>query len=206
MPSLTTLMAMIQALPWEPIAVLLAIGYLVLAVRENLLCWWCALGSSAIYTVLLWNAHLFMESGLNVYYMIMAGYGWHQWRRGGPGNRSLAISTLRPRTHLAIGVLIVVSSLLSGSLLARHTSAAWPYLDSFTTWASVITTWLVARKVLENWLYWLVIDTVSIALYFDRGLYQTAALFVGYLVLATIGYLDWRRTYRDGDGSVAAVA
>jgi nicotinamide mononucleotide transporter len=84
-------------------------------------------------------------------------------------------------------------TLISGWLLAQHTDAVWPYVDSFTTWASVITTVMVAKKILENWLYWLVIDSVSVPLYIDRGLYLTAILFLGYLVIVIFGYFKWRR-------------
>jgi nicotinamide mononucleotide transporter len=77
----------------------------------------------------------------------------------------------------------------------QYTSAAWPFVDSFTAWASVISTVLVIRKVLENWLYWLVIDSISLYLYIDRGLYLTALLFAGYLVICVFGYLRWRKVY-----------
>ena len=70
-----------------------------------------------------------------------------------------------------------------------------PYIDSFTTWGSVITTFMVARKIVENWMYWIVIDAVSIFLYIDRELYQTVGLYSIYLVLAVIGYLAWRKAY-----------
>ncbi len=83
---------------------------------------------------------------------------------------------------------------VSGNLLATNTDAAWPFLDSFTTWASVVTTFMVARKILENWIYSIVIDALSILLYADRGLYLYAALFAAYVVIAVFGYLSWRRS------------
>ena len=82
-------------------------------------------------------------------------------------------------------------------LLTRFTDAALPLLDSFTTWGSILTTWMVTRKILENWLYWLVIDSVSIYLYLDRGLHLTAMLFVAYLVIVVFGYRKWLRHYRE---------
>ena len=84
--------------------------------------------------------------------------------------------------------------MISGNLLATSTDAAWPFLDSFTTWASVFATFMVARKVLENWIYWIVIDALSILLYADRSLYVYAALFAAYVVIAVFGYLSWRRS------------
>ena len=183
---------------WEGLAVALAIAYLLLAMRENILCWYCALLSTAIYTVLLWNVSLLMESALNVYYMAMAGYGWWQWRQGGGNQEGARIRTLDRSWHIIFILAILLISMVNGYWLTEHTTAAWPYVDSMTTWASVITTWMVARKVLENWLYWIVIDGVSVFLYIDRGLYLTALLFMGYVVIAVFGYLAWRRHYLAG--------
>lgn len=192
---MNTLLTLLQALPWEPLAVALALAYLVLAAREKLACWACAFVSSAIYVVLMWQARLYMEAALSGYYIAMAVYGYRQWQRGGPGNRALPITTLGPSAHVAIIGATLLLALSSGFVLSRYTGAALPYLDSGITWASVLTTWMVARKVLENWLYWLVIDSISVAVYLNRGLEQTAVLFVIYLVLAAIGYRDWRRAY-----------
>jgi nicotinamide mononucleotide transporter len=192
---------------WEVTAVIFAMAYLLLAVRENVLCWLFALLSTAIYTLLFWDVNLLMESALNVYYMVMAVYGWYQWTRGGSNGdtqtRTLAVRSLSVRQHVMVIAAITVLCIVSGYLLSKHSSAAWPYVDSFTTWASVITTYLVARKYLENWLYWIVIDTVSIPLYIDRGLNLTALLFVAYVVIAVIGYFKWR-DHLSADGQVVA--
>jgi nicotinamide mononucleotide transporter len=178
--------------PWEMAAVLLAIGYLLLAVRENIWCWYCAFASTEIYTVLFWDVSLLMESALNVYYMGMAVFGWYQWTRRNAAGDGISIQSLSRNQHLIIIVAIGNLSLISGYLLSQYSDAAWPYVDSFTTWASVITTYLVAKKYLENWLYWIVIDTVSIPLYLDRGLPLTALLFAGYVVIAISGYFSWK--------------
>ena len=77
-----------------------------------------------------------------------------------------------------------------------HTNAAFPYADSFTTVAAIVTTFMVARKVLENWGYWFVIDSISVYLYAARELYLTALLFVLYLILIVIGFRSWYRDYR----------
>ena len=181
---------------WEVVAVIFAIFYLLLAIRENVLCWLFAFLSTAIYTVLFWDVSLLMDSALNVYYMAMAVYGWYQWTRGGTNGddqpHALAVRSMSGRQHGLVISAIAFLSIISGYLLSEHSSAAWPYIDSFTTWASVITTYLVTRKYLQNWLYWIVIDAVSVPLYIDRGLNLTALLFAAYIVLATIGYLKWR--------------
>ena len=185
---------------WEAAAVVLGIAYLLLAVRESSWCWYAAFASTGILLVLFWNVNLVMESALQVYYLAMAAYGWWQWQHGSGGQTELAISRWGSRQHLAALCAVLLISAVSGSLLQHYTGAALPYLDSFTTWGSVLTTWMVARKILENWLYWLVIDSVSIYLYLDRELYLTAALFALYLVIVMFGYRKWLLHYQATSG------
>lgn len=181
---------------WENLAVALAVAYLLLAMRESIWCWYAALASTAIYTVLFWNVSLLMESALNVFYMAMAVYGWWQWKYGGRRHEGVPIHRWTGRRHALALAGIVAATAAVGWVMSGYTSAAWPFLDSFTTVASIVTTFMVARKVLENWLYWIVIDAASIVLYVDRGLRSTALLFVAYVVLAVVGYFSWQSLYR----------
>ncbi|MEX2479335.1 MAG: nicotinamide riboside transporter PnuC [Gammaproteobacteria bacterium] len=181
---------------WEGLAVALAIAYLLLAVREHIACWACALISTTIYTGLFWNVSLLMESALNVYYMLMALYGWQQWRRGGRHGGGVSIDTWTWQRHTLVIAGVLAAAGANGYLLATHTSAVWPYVDSFTTWGAVVTTFMVARKVLENWIYWFVIDAISIPLYIERGLVLSALLFAVYLIIVCFGFIAWRRQYR----------
>ena len=184
----------------ETLAVFLGIGYLLLAMRESSLCWYCAFFSTALYVWIFGDVSLYMESALNVYYMAMAIYGWLQWQRGGADKSGVKIVRWTARQHILGVAIILAASVTSGYLLSSNTAAKLPYLDSFTTWGSVFTTIMVAQKVLENWLYWIVINSVSIYLYIDRGLDQTAAMFFLYLVLATIGFLTWKKAYDTQNG------
>jgi nicotinamide mononucleotide transporter len=177
----------------EIIAAGLALLYLILAVRQRLECWVAALVSSCLYVWVLAGAHLYMESALNVFYAAMAIYGFWQWQQGGEGE-ALAVSRWPLARHLAGAVGIIALSAVSSYYLRRFTPAAWPFVDSMVTWSSVFATYLVARKVYENWYWWLVIDSVSLCLYFTRGLYLTMLLFALYLVLIVIGMRQWRRT------------
>ncbi|MFL0811311.1 MAG: nicotinamide riboside transporter PnuC [Agarilytica sp.] len=177
---------------WELVAVFLALAYLLLAMKESIWCWPAALVSTAIYTCLFWHVSLVMDSVLNVYYMLMAVYGFYVWFYP-QKNKNAHIHRWPWTLHIAVIVSVVAVSLVSGYILQRNTEAAWPYLDSFTTWASVVTTFMVARKVLENWLYWIVIDSVALLLYIERGLYPTAALFVLYIILCVFGWLKWKK-------------
>lgn len=187
---------------WELTAVLLAVAYLLLAVRQNRWCWAAALVSTAIFTVLFWQVQLLMQSALNGYYMAMAVYGWWHWQHGG-SEGALPVTRWRPGQHaLALG-LIAGCALVSGYLLARHSQAAWPYLDSVVTWGAVITTFMVARKVIENWAYWMVINSLAIVLFLDRGMALTAMLHAAYLVISVFGWISWYRDYRRQEASVA---
>ena len=179
----------------ETLAVALGISYLLLAMRENSLCWYCAFVSTAIYVYIFGDVSLYMESALNVYYMGMAVYGWLQWQKGGANHSGVEIVRWTAKHHIICVLVILIASVISGYLLSVNTDARLPYLDSFTTWASVLTTVMVARKVLENWLYWIVINSVSIYLYIDRDLDQTAAMFTLYLMLSVLGYVAWKKNY-----------
>jgi nicotinamide mononucleotide transporter len=179
---------------WEFAAVVLSVAYLLLAIRQNSLCWPAAIISSAIYVWLMYDAALYMESLLQVFYIAMAFYGLWSWRHGPGLTHELPVSNWPPAFHVFPLTLIALFTLLSGALLSIYTDAAFPYLDSFTTWGAIITTWMVARKVLQNWHYWFVIDSVSMYLYVSRGLLLTAMLFSLYLVLIVVGYRSWRRS------------
>lgn len=198
---LQTLIEQIQAMSIaEAIAVGAAILYLLLAIRRNIWCWFFAGISTAIYVVLFVGARLYMESMLNVFYFAMAIYGWYFWYTGS-GVAAPPIIRWPVRRHAIAIVAIVFLSTLSGFLLERHTDAVFPYIDSLTTFAAVWATFLVARKVLENWWYWLLIDSVSIAIYWARDLPLTAFLFALYVVMIPFGLLAWTRAMREQPAS-----
>jgi nicotinamide mononucleotide transporter len=177
---------------WEALAVVLAITYLVLAIRQNIWCWVAAAVSTLIYLFIMFEAKLYMESVLQLFYLAMAAYGWYQWRKRGHNNDSLQVRTWPVSYHLFAIVTVFILVFASGHLLEQYSDAALPHVDSFTTWGAVIATYMVARKILENWVYWFVIDAVSVGLYLNRGLLLTALLFVFYLVLIVLGYRSWR--------------
>ena len=181
----------------EVIAVVMAIGYLLLAIRENIWCWFCAGVSTAIYVGLFIDARLYMESALNAFYFAMAIYGWHVWRSGRSDGHEKAVLVWPLPVHVtAIGAIIAASA-ASGYVLDTRTDAAFPYIDSLTTWSAVWATFLVARKVLENWWYWLVIDVASVFIYWSRDLELTAALFVLYVIMIPFGIVSWTRSWKE---------
>ncbi len=180
--------------PLEVVAVTLAIAYLVLVIRQNILCWPAALASALLYMLIFAAANLYMESALQVFYAAMAVYGWHRWRSGSSPERPLPIRTWPLRSHGIALLGVAVLTVGFGSAL-KLTPAALPFADSFTTVAALVATYMVAQKLLENWFYWFVIDSVSVYLYVSRGLWLTALLFGLYLVLIVVGYRQWRSAY-----------
>lgn len=177
----------------EVIAAALAVAYLLLAIRQQLTCWAAAFLSSCLYVWVLFGARLYMESMLNAFYAAMAIYGFWAWSHG-KGGAALRVSRWPALRHAAGLLGIVGLSLISSYLLRRYTPAAWPFVDSMVTWSSVFATFLVARKVYENWHWWLVIDSAGLCLYFTRHLYMTMLLFGLYLILIVIGMREWRRS------------
>jgi len=194
------------ALPWlELVAMLLALAYIILAAQGSLWCWPAAFISTALYTVIFYDVLLLMDSALNAYYLIMAVYGYWAWQKNTSTNvvqnqpienTPLAIISWSGDTHLKICLILTIISLALGYVIANYTSASFPYLDTFTTIFAVFATYLVTQKVLENWLYWVVIDAISIYLYIEKGLIPTTVLFIIYVVIATYGYFKWQAIYR----------
>ncbi len=206
----------------ELTAVIASLTYVVLAARGHRYCWPAAFVGSAIYVAVFWQYRLLMDSALNAYYVAMAVYGWQVWTAGAPpstrdsrethtgtGNTAIDTNKSAATTHTETPVrrwhwhrhalslvTIAALSITSGYYLAQYSDAAFPYLDSLTTWSSLLATWMVARRVLENWLYWIAIDGLSIYLYLHKGLYFTTALFFLYAVIAVFGFLHWLSLYR----------
>ena len=179
----------------ELLAVVLALAYLLLAIRQNAWCWPAAILSAGLYLKLMFEAGLYLQSVLQVFYVGMALYGWWHWR-GGPTGASVPVVSWSLRQHVIALLVITVPGILVGLALGHYTDSEWPYIDALTAWGAVITTWMVARKVLQNWHYWFVIDAVLVFVYFSQGLRLTAGLFVLYLLLVVIGYRQWLASMR----------
>ncbi|HET7201892.1 MAG TPA: nicotinamide riboside transporter PnuC [Steroidobacteraceae bacterium] len=181
--------------PTEWVAVALAIAYLLLAIRQNPWCWAFAITSASLYLVLFSRAGLVMQAALQVFFVAMAVYGWRQWR-GSATREPARVGRWPPRRHaLAVGAVAAISG-INAWLIADDGAGVVAYADAATAWGSVLATWLVARKLVENWFYWIAIDLVAAALYWSQGLHATAVLYVLYTALAVRGYQAWRRDER----------
>jgi nicotinamide mononucleotide transporter len=192
---------------WEAVGLVTAVWYLVLATRRSQWCWLHAFISSVCYTVVMWRAGLVMDTLLSVFYVVMAIYGYWQWRQGQASDGELTVVSWSWRTHVVAIAGVVLISAINVWILKTHVSAARsPWLDSLVTWGSVLTTFMVTRRVIENWLYWIVVDGVAAYLYYTRGLHATALLFVVYVLMVIYGYLDWRKRGKEEPSPAAEVS
>lgn len=179
----------------EWLAVALGVVYIILIMRRQRWGWAAGGASSLILTVLAARAHLPMQALLQFSYVIAAVYGWMKWA---PDSAQQRVGVWHWRGHVIAGVVSVLTSLLLARLLKQEGYSAWPFLDSLVACLGLFATWLVARVYIENWLYWILIDALSLYLFIAQGLVVTAMLFAIYLVIATAGFASWWRSWRAG--------
>lgn len=178
----------------EWVAVLASLIYVVLMARKKIAAWFFAFIGSCVYVYLCFNSQLYLEMILQFFYVAMAVLGWINWRK-----TQYADQFIRRWKLSAHGINILLSLFLAGLLgfiADNYTDQAMPYLDAFTTVFSLAATFMVTQKVLENWLYWIVIDIASVFLYESKELNLTAALFVFYTIVSVIGFFSWRKAYK----------
>ena len=188
---------------WEWIAVLTGIIYVILAALRSNWCWFFAFASSSIYVYLCVEGKLYIESALQLFYVAMAVIGWFSWRKENLYNQKLLddsavnasidgeIKTWSVKAHIVNLLISGGIAFLLGYSFEAYTNQANPYADAFTTVFSLAATLMVIRKVLENWIYWIVIDIVSIFLYHQRGYSLSAVLYFIFTILAIAGFIAW---------------
>ena len=195
--NLETILDAFAAMPaWEIVAVVFGIAYVLLAAKESLWAWFFAFFGTLIYTILFWDGALLSSALLNFYYMIMAVYGFVLWRGGG-SSENLAITSWSFSKNITVIILGIIVSVVVGYLSATYTPAKFAYLDGFVMIFSIIATWMLANKVLENWLFWIVIDSAAVILYWKSGYHATIVLFMFYIILAGYGHFSWRKVFNE---------
>ena len=174
----------------ELAAVAFGFAYILLAIRERRECWIAGGIGTGIYAVVFFESGLPMQAALQLLYVALSVYGWLAWRPvpgGVPPSRSWPA-----RRHLLASAAVVLATAVSAPLAARYAWAEAPVADSLGTWASVFATWLLARRVIESWLWWIAIDAGLAALFARQDLWPTAALYLAYAALAVAGWRSWR--------------
>ena len=179
--------------PLEIIAVLFGLACVTLVVRQSIWCWPTGLVQVSLYLIIFYQVKLYSDAILQVFYIVMNIYGWYHWLHGGRERDSLPVTRLSAAGNaLWIGVT-AVGTALWGYGMATWTDAALPYGDAFTTVASLVAQWLMARKRIENWLFWIAVDIAAVVIYWYKGLYLTSGLYAVFLGLCVAGWIAWRR-------------
>jgi len=164
-----------------------------LVIRQNIWCWPVGIVNVALFLVMFYHARLYADMGLQAVYIVLQIYGWYEWLHGGPRKSPLAVSRIARRPAVLLGGVGVAATAAMGWGLSTYTDADLPYWDSLTTVLSLIAQYLLARKILENWLVWIGADVLFVGVYTVKQLYMTAVLYGVFLVMATLGFFRWRR-------------
>jgi nicotinamide mononucleotide transporter len=179
--------------PLEGVAAAFGVVSVFLSTRQNIWSWPTAIVNVALYTVVFFQGRLYGQMGLQPIYLALSVYGWYQWLHGGEQRTELHVS--RASLRLAGGVLILnIVGWLALAAVLRQTDAALPRLDALLTTTSLVAQWMMTRKILENWILWIAVDVVYVPMFISQRLYATAMLYSAFLVLAVMGFVEWRRS------------
>ncbi|MEO5589557.1 MAG: nicotinamide riboside transporter PnuC [Gemmatimonadaceae bacterium] len=180
--------------PLEVVAAIVGAVSVYLSVRQNIWSWPTAIVNVGLYIIVFFEAKLYADTGLQVIYIVINAYGWYHWLYGGKNRSELPVSRISARLGLSLVGLGAAGAVAIGTLLARQTDAALPYLDATTTSTSLLAQWMMTRKLLENWIVWVAVDVVYIGMFIYKSLYVTSALYLVFLVLSVMGYREWKRS------------
>jgi len=180
---------------FELIAAGLGFIAIFLQIKQNIWYWLVSIIMVSMYIYIYIASKLYADMSLQVYYLIISFYGWYMWLFGNKQNHhrgELKVSRITKEMVAILGIIAMLLFILIAWILITFTNSDLPYWDSFTTALSFVATWMLARKVLENWLIWIVVDAVSVGIYIYKDLYPTAVLFLFLSVLAIVGYKKWK--------------
>ncbi|MFO7851572.1 MAG: nicotinamide riboside transporter PnuC [Bacteroidota bacterium] len=184
----------------EVFGALAGIIYVFLEIRQSIWLWPVGLITSAIYVWVFFASKFYADMALQSYYVVISVYGWYWWLKGGKKYDSDSLPVTRVSMKMA-GILLFIFLLLFAGiwyLLFNYTDSPVPVGDAFTTALSIVATWMLARKIIEHWILWIIADSVSMGLYIYKGLYPTVILFAVYTIMAIVGYREWRKTLMNG--------
>jgi nicotinamide mononucleotide transporter len=179
----------------EILAFALSIAMVIGNQRQWIVAWPLAIAASLLYGLLFWHGQLFGEAWLQLFFILLAGWGWLQWARGNDG-QALPVRRMGRRGWLASLLAVAIGGPLLGYYLDQQTSSPLPYWDALPTVASVVATVLLGRKFIENWPFWVVINAVSIGLFALKGYWLTVILYAAFIPLAFVGWRMWARALR----------
>lgn len=183
--------------PWQVLEAVAAVGnlaYTVLMLYEKRVGWLFGIAASAMGVALFLHQHVYAQVGLSAYYVAMGIYGWWSWGKDDSG--TLAINRRSARFHAVMIIGGGALAVVGGLLLKLLPDARYTGLDGFATAFSLLATWMLARKVLENWAYWIVADAVAIVLYALLGMYWYAGLYMVYVVISASALKRWHGQWK----------
>ena len=187
--------AYLQANWIELVGSVLSIIYLYLSIKQRVSLWIFGFLCSLLYAIVFFQSKFYADMSLQFYYLGVSVLGWISWRAGKPENRKeLPVKRTTPLSGVIILLIALILYFVYYFILTGYTDSPLPKADSFTTALSIVATWMLARKMIEHWWLWIIVDSVSAGLYFYRALYPTAILFVIYTIMAIIGYLQWKKS------------
>ena len=167
-----------------------------LSTRENIWSWPTAIVNVGLYILVFGQAHLYSDMGLQVVYLVLSVYGWYEWLHGGANRGRLEVSRASSRVWLVSLAAGGVGWFVLYSITRRLPHVAIPSIDSALTATSLVAQWMMTRKILENWILWIIADIVYVPMYVYKKLYVTSGLYFVFLILAVMGLLEWRKSYR----------
>jgi nicotinamide mononucleotide transporter len=182
--------------PVEVVAVTFTLACVVLTIRKHIACWPLGIVGVLAYGVLFYQLRLYADMALQVVFLIQSVYGWHFWLRGGANQAPAPVRRWGFRRMALVLAMLALGAAIVGTGLAIYTDASVPHLDAFLALTSLTATALLARKILENWLLWILADLLYVGLFVYKGVYLSAALYAIFLVLATAGLFAWMRDER----------
>ena len=183
----------------EWIAALAGAVSVYLSARENIWSWPTGIVNVGLYIIVFRRTGLYSDMGLQVVYLVLSIYGWYQWLYGGKDRTQLTVSRAAAREWLMVTPIALVFWVALARYTATLPGVALPYLDSGLTTLSLVAQWMMTRKILENWVLWIIADIAYVPMYVYKRLPVTAALYAIFLVLAVIGLRAWWRSYRNND-------
>ena len=179
----------------ELLGTIFGVIYIFLSIKQSIWCWPVGLITSALYIYVFFVSKFYADMGLQVYYLVVSIYGWYHWMFGSKSQKTDDLKVSTTNFKLAIYLFLANAGffIVIAYILVNYPDSPVPYWDAFTTAASFVATWMLARKIIEHWIIWVVVDFVSLVLYLVKGLYPTVILFAIYTFMAVIGFIEWRR-------------
>ncbi len=179
----------------EIVGAILSLIYLYLSIKQKLSLWFFGIISSLFYIVIFFQTKFYADMSLQFYYVVISIYGWINWKHGDDvAGKEMPAAQLTKRLFVNLCIATGLIYIIYYFILSKFTDSTIPKADSVVGALSIVGTWMLARKLIENWIVWIVADGLCVGLYFYKGLYPTAILFIIYTLMAAVGYWEWKKS------------